>query len=274
MTTLVEAAPRPERTRADLPRRWFWLMALFRRYALRYVRKHFHAVRLSNTSSPFPPTTREPLLIVLNHPSWWDPMIGIVLASHMTGRDHFAAIDGEAVKRYAFFRRLGFIGLDSSFRGAAHFLRMGSTLLAEPDRVLWVTAQGRFSDVRERPLALEAGVGHLAARMTRGAVLPIALEYAFWNERTPEALVRVGEPLRAANHPGLSAREWLGLIEESLTENLDALSAEAMTRDPARFTELLSGKTGVGGVYDHWRRLAAWARGERFDAAHERGSRP
>ena len=64
------------------------------------------------------------------------------------------------------------------------------------------------------------------------------------------------------------------LIEEALTENLDTLSAEAMTRDSARFTALLTGNTGVGGIYDQWRSLAAWARGKQFEPAHERGGRP
>jgi hypothetical protein len=31
---------------------------------------------------------------------------------------------------------------------------------------------------------------------------------------------------------------------------------------------LVSGRAGVGGVYDGWRRLGAWVRGERFRAEH------
>src|SRR3954468_22791293 len=94
-----------------LPRRWPWLIRGFRRYAVRYVRKHIHAVRLSKSGGAFP-TTNEPLAVVLNHPSWWDPMIGIVLSRELPGRDHFAAIDAIAVERYGFFRRLGFVGVD------------------------------------------------------------------------------------------------------------------------------------------------------------------
>jgi 1-acyl-sn-glycerol-3-phosphate acyltransferase len=280
MPTLAETAPRRDRPagRAELPRRWHWLIRGFRRYALRYVRRHFHTVRLSNSGHPFPPTGNDPLLVVLNHPAWWDPMICIVLSSLMAGRDQFAAIDAEAVKRYAFFTKLGFVGVDTkTLRGAAEFLRTGAAILSEPNRAFWVTAQGRFTDVRERPLALQAGVGHLAARLARGVVLPVALEYTFWTERTSEALVRVGEPLRVEDHPGRSGKEWTTLIEESLTHALDGLNAEAISRDPAKFTELLSGKTGVGGVYDLWRRLKAWVRGERFDPSHEaatRGNRP
>jgi 1-acyl-sn-glycerol-3-phosphate acyltransferase len=253
----------------NVPHRWHWLIRGFRRYALRYVRRHFHAVRLSKSGGSFP-ATDEPLLVVLNHPSWWDPMIGIVMSCQMPGRDHFAAIDAAALEKYRFFTKLGFVGVGAkSLRGAAQFLRDGAAILSQPRRAFWVTAQGRFADVRERPLGLQSGVGHLAARLQSGIVLPVALEYAFWTERTPEALARVGEPLRISDHPGLSGKQWAALIEEALTRNLDALSAEAIRRDPAAFTVLLSGKTGVGGVYDRWRRLKAWLRGRKFDPAHD-----
>jgi 1-acyl-sn-glycerol-3-phosphate acyltransferase len=258
--------------RVELPSRWFWLMRGFRKYVDRYLRKHFHGVRLSKTSTTIA-ILEGPLLIVLNHPGWWDPLICIAISNQFPGRDHFAAIDAEAVQRYSFFKKLGFVGVDSrSLRGAAEFLRTGATILAQANHTFWVTAQGRFTDVRERPLGLQSGVGHLAARMTHGTVLPIALEYTFWTERTPEALARIGQPLRAEDHPGLSGKDWTALIETALTENLDRLNAEAMSRDPSRFTDLVSGKAGVGGVYDLWRRLKNWVRGRSFNPAHEASS--
>ena len=245
-----------------LPRRWRWLMRGFRRYCRRYVRKSFRAVRLSRRSSPIP---AGPILVVLNHPSWWDPLIGILASERFPGIDHFAAIDGAVVEKYGFFKRLGFVGV----HGAKSFLRAGEAVLAEPNRAFWVTAQGRFTDVRERPLNLKPGVGHLAARMSAGWVLPISFEYAFWMERTPEALIRIGEPLAITEHPGLDGKEWLKLIEGALTRTLDELNAETMSRDPAKFETLLEGRGGVGGVYDRWRRFKAWLRGERFDPSHE-----
>ncbi|MDB5309660.1 MAG: hypothetical protein JWO38_3862 [Gemmataceae bacterium] len=259
-----------------MPRQWPWLLRGFRKYCVRYIRKHFHALWVSNTSSPFPPAD-EPVLIVLNHPSWWDPLLGLVLSTRFPDRDQFGAIDAVAVQRYGFFKRIGFVGVDTtSLRGAAEFLRVGRTVLSKPGRVFWVTAQGQFSDVRERPLNLRSGVGHLAARLDRGVIVPLALEYTFWTERTPEALVRFGEPLRITDHPGLDGREWTRRIEEALTRTLDVLNAETMSRDPAKFTAIVSGRTGVGGVYDLWRRAKAWVRGKKFDPSHDaaRGERP
>ena len=200
MLSVTDTTAPPDRLTggATLPRRWLLLLRVFRWYSRRYVRKHFHAVRLSKSGHTFPPSEGEPLLIVLNHPAWWDPMICMVLSSVIAERDQFAAIDAEAVQQYAAFKKMGFIPVDTrTLRGAAEFVRTGTTILSQSNRVFWVTAQGRFTDVRERPLGINAGVGHLASRLTGGVVLPLALEYSFWTERTPEALLRVGEPLRA-----------------------------------------------------------------------------
>ena len=199
-------------------------------------------------------------------------MICLVLSRMMADRDQFAAIDAEAVKRYSFFKKIGFIPVDTkSLRGAAEFVRTAAAILSGPGRVYWVTAQGRFADVRERPLAINSGVGHLAARLAAGIILPVALEYTFWTESTPEALVRFGEPLRLAEHPGLTGKEWTVLIEDAMTRNLDVLNAEAKSRDPAKFSTILAGRSGVGGPYDWWQRCKAMFRGKKFDPSHGNG---
>jgi 1-acyl-sn-glycerol-3-phosphate acyltransferase len=255
-----------------MPKANRWLVRAFRGYAARYLRKHFHAVRLSGSSSL---TVGDgPILVAMNHPSWWDPLIGAVLSRLFAGREHAVAMDAAALRQYPLFRRLGFFAVEQGgARGAAEFLRAGLAALSQSNGMLWVTPQGRFADARERPLALKPGIGALAARLRGGVVLPVALDYVFWSERTPEALVRFGDPLRIEDHPDRDARAWKELIEARLTDTLDALTADALTRDPERFTTLIQGKVGIGGVYDLWRKLKAWSRGRRFEPAHAAGLR-
>jgi hypothetical protein len=105
-------------------------------------------------------------------------------------------------------------------------------------------------------------------------VVPLALEYAVWVERTPEALARYGEPIRVADHVGLDGKAWTRLIEDRLTQTLDALNADAMSRDPGRFVTVIGGTAGVGGVYDVWRRAKALLTGRRFDGSHGAEDRP
>src|SRR4051794_4534271 len=87
-----------------LDRRSAWLFGLFRGHAKRYVARSFHAVRVS-LSGPVPGEIPGPAIVVLNHPSWWDPLIGLVLSDLWPGRRHYAPIDSAALARYRFFER-------------------------------------------------------------------------------------------------------------------------------------------------------------------------
>jgi 1-acyl-sn-glycerol-3-phosphate acyltransferase len=244
-------------------RRSPFLCRLFRTYLRRYVRNHFHAVRLAGELPPIPDG---PLLVVCNHPSWWDPLVGLLLADRL-GRALYAPMEAAALDRYRFFTRLGVFGVAPGPAGARAFLRTGRAILETPGTALAVTAQGRFVDPRERPVRLMPGVGHLAHGVGRGTVLPVALEYPFWNERLPEALVRYGPPLTIT--PGVTPGDWARRMAVSLEATQDALAAAAGTRDPKRFQAVLGGRVGVGGVYDRWRRVTAWATGRRFHPAHD-----
>lgn len=257
--------PRPIRRRSPL------LVRLFtRHYARRYLAKHFHGVRLSR-SGPVPSPVEGPLIVLLNHPSWWDPLLALVLSERFTGRTHFAPIDARMLQRYRFFERLGFFGIEpGSVQGGREFLRQATAILAHPGTTLWITGQGQFCDPRRRPPGLQAGLSHLIRRLDGAMVLPLALEYPFWNERTPEALARFGTPLRVESGKSRSADEWLSLLESSLAQTQDVLAEEAMRRDAALFEDVIVGSVGVGGIYDLWRRFRSWLRGEVFRPEHMR----
>lgn len=261
--TAVRYAP------GDLPAVQTWAVDGFAWWCRGYLRKHFHAVRLSRRSPP-PDLGDEGAVLYCNHPSWWDPLVGLIVARGVWGkRSHYAPFDAAALARYRFLERLGFFGVEpGTSRGAARFLRAGQAILGKPGGTLWVTAAGRFHDVRERPILLKPGLGGLSCRMASGVVAPMAIEYPFWDERLPEALVAFGPPIRPAEHPGLTSEEWTRLLESRLSETMDRLAEDAAARDPARFTTLLAGRTAIGGMYDFGRRWLAWFRGEKFTPEH------
>jgi 1-acyl-sn-glycerol-3-phosphate acyltransferase len=243
------------------------LLAWFGRYGERYLARGFHTVRLSRAQRPDVRALHgRPVVVCLSHPSWWDPMMGLLLARRLfPDRRHYAAIDAAALTRYRFFAKLGFFGVEPGTRGARRFLETSRAILERPDSVLWVTAAGRFADPRERPVRFRPGLGHVLARRSNAAALPLALEYPFWEERHPEALARFGPEVRAE---GSRPKDWTAALEEGLKTAQDALAADAIGRDEARFEVLLGGKAGVGGVYDAWRRLRSRLRGERFRPEH------
>lgn len=232
----------------------------FSRYARWYVGRSFDGVRRSGPLPELPPD--RPLLVYANHPSWWDPLLLLLAVQHAAPqRRAFGPIDAAALAQYPFMARLGLFGIDAGRRGAAQFLKHGERLLDDARTALVVTVQGRFTDARARPLTVLPGVVHLARRRPHAVLLPIALEYPFWDERTPEALFRFGAPHDGA---GVAVDD----LRARLTAAADELAAEAQSRDPDRFATVLRGRAGVGGVYDLGRRLRAALRGERFTASH------
>ena len=242
-------------------------------YVRRYLRRHFHAVRLlagPDGGPGHPDLGDDPVLVATNHPGWWDPLVFLLAGATLyPGRMSYGPIDAAALGKYKFLERIGFVGIEpGTWRGSARFLRMARAALERSDVIFWITAQGEFTDPRARPVVIRPGVGHAVAGATRGVVVPFAVEYPFWSERCPEAVAAFGTAVRIADHPGRSAGEWTSVLAAELTATQDRLAAAAITRDPAAFRPLLAGRAGVGPAYDTIRRIGAWLRGRRFDPSH------
>jgi 1-acyl-sn-glycerol-3-phosphate acyltransferase len=202
----------------------------FKRYARWYVSRHFHAVRISRAGGVPVLRAGQPVVFVANHPSWWDPLVLMLITDLFPDRQHFAPMDAAALEKYRFFAKLGMFGIKPG--NGLRFVRTGRAVLAQPGNALWVTAQGRFADVRDRSVPVLAGVAALGC----DNVIPVAIEYTFWHERFPEILIRFGKP------------------GETLEATQEALAAEAMQQRAVLFDTLLPGRVGIGGVYDMWRR--------------------
>ncbi len=134
-----------------------------------------------------------PLVAYMNHASWWDPLVGLLIAKEFwPGRNHYGAMIGSP-RKLQVLREDRFFWRGSWYAaGAVQFLKMAQAITSSPANALWMTPQGRFADARERPAELMAGLPQVLSRLTSGVVQPIAIEYVFWNERLPEVLVHLG----------------------------------------------------------------------------------
>jgi 1-acyl-sn-glycerol-3-phosphate acyltransferase len=235
------------------------LLWFFRGIVRSYLRRHFHGVRISGTERFTDGRNGAgPLIVYANHGSWWDPMVAYFLADRlMPQRQHFAPMDATSLERYRLLKRLGVFPVEMGTpRGAIQFLRVGEAILKRGG-VLWVTPQGAFADARVRPLVFKPGLAALAIRVTRDLgscrVLPLAIEYCFWEERLPECLLRFGDAVQVtaneeADH--LEAR-----LIAALTEPMEQLKQMAIRRDASLFESLATGAAGVGGFYAVGKRI-------------------
>ena len=215
--------------------------------------------------------------------------MGFVLARYLfPSRSFYAPMDAAALGRYGIFRRLGLFPVDTGTpRGAAHFLRSAAAVL-DGGAILAITPQGHFTDVRVRPTQLRSGLAALVRRrLAQGravTVVPLALEYTFWDQRLPEALVNCGEPIvfqgsssgatGAGVSHGAAAREIQASIEGAMTRAQDELAGLSMHRDAAAFASVLDGKRGSAGFYGMLERLRSLAGGKPRYGDHQAAVAP
>lgn len=247
-------------------RRSPFLFGVFGWYLRWLFWRKFNAVRVARAGMPVLPAG--PMIICTNHPSWWDPALFILLQQAlMPGRVGFGPMEAEALGKYGLLERMGVFGIElGSARGAGQFLEISGQLLAVPNHVLWITAQGEFADARTRPIRLRPGIAHLLRRVPGVTVLPLAVEYPFWNEGKPEALARFGAPITASRERNVA--EWTALLEAELTRTVDALAADSERRDPRAFDRVMQGSAAVGPIYSIYRRVRSVLTGRVVDVSH------
>jgi len=222
-------------------------------YSRRLFRKKFGAVRLSRESmEAFSAAASHdgPVLFALNHTSWWDPLLGLVLTEgFLADRPAWVPMELEQLRKFAFMKRLGIFGIDPDRADAMDLLVSHAVELigANPRAVFGITPQGTFADVRA-PIRLRPGAAAIVAACPGMLVLTVACEYTFWHEQKPDVFVhaRIGEPPEPRTTPA-----WHRAITRAMRENQRRLADLVMTRDGQQFDVWLGGgRAGAHPVYD------------------------
>lgn len=267
--SLLRPEERSARTRADLPaipaqHNRIMSALVYRFLARRSTWAHFDRVWLK-VEGPLPHPADGPLIVYLNHPSWWDGYMAFLL-SRVVLRDGFepyVMMDERELRRYRFFAWCGSFSIDrqdarSAMRSVAYIARM---LGARRERALWIFPQGELTPNDRRPLTIYPGVAHVVRRVGGALLWPVALRYEFRGEQRPEAFIRAGPPHYAAAQ--LDTRALSAEVGRRLTHSVDALRDEVNAGNLEGYGTLLHGRPGVNRLFDAWRaRLPG--RGARF----------
>lgn len=242
----------------------------FRGYNRRYLQKSFQRIHLDGDLSGLRGDGKTPLLLCLNHSSWWDLLLGLYLSEHLPDWDMYGVMDERQLRRYRFFSRLGVIGVErETLRGAREFLAYTRTLLTGQPRALCLTPQGEFVSNSVRPVRFQPGIGAIAGQLESFLFTTIVLDYEFWSEKQPEAFISVRPVEYIVVDSDFDRRTFVHRLERQMEQHLDAFTAMRVQRDPALFQTLLDGQNSISPVYNTLRRASAWLRREPPALSHQ-----
>ena len=241
------------------------------------MRRKFHAVRLARGSRAVlaqVDSGERPALVVMNHVSWWDPILLIVAwREFFASRPPYGPIDGNELKRFAIFKKVGLFGVDPDDPATLEAMR--TYLVAEaahaPRLALCVTPQGKFADVRDE-IAVRPGAAAMAAALHVDRAVALAVEYGFWVDQKPEVFVRA-EPIDCAEGGTLV---WQKRIVTAMRANQAALAELVRAREATAFEPFAPSfapkVSGTNPVYDLWLRVTGRSGGELGEARGKRGA--
>ena len=212
---------------------------------------HFDRVWIKR-EGPIPQPADGPLIVYMNHPSWWDGYMAFVLNRMLLrGRyQGYAMMEQPQLERYRFFSWSGAFSVHRhDARSAMRSVRYIGRLLAERrNRCMYIFPQGEITPNDRRPLAIFSGLARVV-RLAGGATLwPAALRYEFRGEQRPEAFIRIGPAHHAPARA--DARALSQEVGRRLTAACDALRDEYTAGDLDGYEVLLRGRPGVNRLFD------------------------
>ncbi len=239
--------------------------ARFVRFFAWYVRRmfasKFHAFRVATGTRHVLASLADhsgPAIVVMNHSSWWDPLVALMLGHHLCPlRTGCAPMDARELAKFGILKKLGIFGIapDDARSLPAMSRYVLDRFTTDPRATLWITPQGRFMDPRE-PVVLRPGAAAIAARASNVRVVSLAVEFAFWVDQKPEVFTRLAEvPVPASP----STARWHGAMTQAMQANADVLAQLVRARDAAAFEHLLASDAprdgSINPAMDLWLRL-------------------
>jgi 1-acyl-sn-glycerol-3-phosphate acyltransferase len=260
------------RKQSKMPVSKKWLVDGFLRFTRRMVAKQFISFGIQRELLDLSGIDEQtPIVVYANHASWWDPICAMQIRHHaFPSRIFYAPIDADALANYRIMAKLGFYGLRlKTSSGASEFLAMTKLILESQNAAIFITPEGRFTDVRDYSVPLMPGLAHLASKSNQVAFIPMALEYAFWDESRPQMFARLGAAMVSGGDTApCSKSEWNELLTRRLRQTQSELADSVISRDAGRFEHIIASRPIRLGWYDYFRSWASRMEGKRFDPRH------
>ncbi|MFN7840261.1 MAG: lysophospholipid acyltransferase family protein [Pirellula sp.] len=259
-----------KRTESRLPKSSKWLVDGFCWYSRGLVRKQFQSMGFLGIEKLASIPDNHSTIVFANHASWWDPIVAMMCQKHYMGhRTLFAPIDADQLENYAVLKKMGFYGVRlQSFSGAQQFLETSKKLLASPSTSIWITPEGKFCDVRDHDQPLMPGLAHLVTKISHTTIIPLALEYSFWDDSRPHIFGQFGDHINCEQLGFDDKSACNEYLTQALRKSQRELATAVVKRDPQAFNYVVSSHAKRLSWYDFARKWAAWLKGRSFDPRH------
>lgn len=176
-------------------------------------------------------------LYYLNHTSWWDGLIPLLLNQKLFKQKARAMMEDKQMIEHGLFKRVGAFSVNlENPRSAVRSLRYAVESLKRPNSSLFIYPEGKIHPFRTEKLDFRDGLGWITSHLPGLDTVPVGIYIHTAMGDKPELFIRVGKPVPYRSD---SKREKLNrLFKDQLSQLLKDLQNDAHS-NRHRFQKLI-----------------------------------
>lgn len=195
---------------------------VFRIYTRFLFKRRFSRVWLKQD---YYPGDQSKTIYYLNHHSWWDGLIPLLLNEYRFNQQARAMMEDKQMLEHPFFQKIGAFSINrEDKRQSVTALRYAVQSFERPNASLFIYPEGRTTPAGT-PLRFEGGLAWLNQRLPQVDVVPIGIYMHTIRHDKPELHLQVGAPVQS--DASLSTNEQSRYFEQALESILTSLRQKA-----------------------------------------------
>lgn len=156
----------------------------------------------------------------LNHSSWWDGIIPLLLNRFLFHQNARAMMEDTQMKRYKFFRRLGAFSVSpNETRRSARSLRYAVESMQRNNASLFIFPEGEIVPFTANQPVFRDGLSWLCRQLPETDVIPIGIYIHTLRYNRPELHIQIGHPVDVIN-PIAKLSTIRDILEKNLQKQL------------------------------------------------------
>lgn len=203
---------------------------VFRIYVRLLFKRRFKNVWIKQE---YVPGDQSRTIYYLNHHSWWDGIIPLLLNEYLLKQKARALMEDKQMRQYSFFKRIGAFSIDRNDpRKTVTSLRYAVQSMKRDKSSLFIYPEGKITPTGSS-MDFEGGLAWLHSKLPEVDIVPVGIYMHTIRNDKPELHVQIGKPVRL--HKEFENEEMTRVYEDELNQILDQLRSTAgFTDEPFR----------------------------------------
>ncbi|MDZ7719088.1 MAG: lysophospholipid acyltransferase family protein [Balneolaceae bacterium] len=200
-----------------------WFIFIFDLYMRSLFWRRFKNVWVDQE---YQPSKTSKTIYYLNHTSWWDGLIPLLLNRKLFRQNARAMMEDKQMREHGLFKRIGAFSVNlENPRSAVRSLRYAAESMKRENSSLFIYPEGKIYPFTTKNIQFRDGLAWIANRVQDADVVPIGIYFTTANYDKPELFLKIGKPVEfnsETDRPKLKA-----LFEDNLESLLEKLESQA-----------------------------------------------